>query len=117
MSQVRQPDFRRIAVRNGSQADAFEEFCCQVARRCSDAPQGSEFVRLRGADGDGGVECIWRLPNGEEWGWQAKYMFDLSKAKAALDESVAEAFSRQILTCILHHRLLQTYSSSSHLQQ
>src|ERR1041384_1090545 len=86
-------DFKKIAPRNGSQAEAFEEFCCQIAGRSTDIPKGSEFIRYRGAGGDGGVECIWRLPNGEEWGWQAKYIFDLTKAKAALDESVATAIS------------------------
>jgi hypothetical protein len=84
-------DFRNIAARNGSQDDAFEEFCCQIARRDSAVPAGSEFVRFRGAGGDGGVECLWRQPDGSERGLQAKYMFDLSRAKAALDESVATA--------------------------
>ena len=91
MSLIDQIDFKRIAPRNGSQPDAFEEFCCQIAMRCPDVPPGSEFERFRGAGGDGGVECIWRLPNGDEWGWQAKYMFDLTKAKAALEKSVATA--------------------------
>ncbi len=98
MPQIRQIDFGRIIPRNGSQANAFEEFSCQIAKRHSGIPQGSEFIRLRGAGGDGGVECFWRLSNGEEWGLQAKYMFDLAKAKAALDESVATAIK-------LHPRL------------
>ena len=97
-------DFRNIVPRNGSQSDAFEEFCCQIARRCPEAPEGSEYVRYRGAGGDGGVECILRLPNGEEWGWQAKYIFDLQRAKAALDESVATALS-------IHPKLTSTLSA------
>ncbi len=91
MSLIDQIDFERIAPRNGNQPDAFEEFCCQIARRCPDVPNGSEFIRYRGAGGDGGVECIWRLPNGDEWGWQVKYMFDLSRVKAALEKSVTTA--------------------------
>jgi hypothetical protein len=79
--------------RNGSQPDAFDEFCCQIALRCPEAPEGSEYVRYPGAGGDGRVECILWLPNGEEWGWQAKYMFDLQRAKAAFDESAATAVS------------------------
>jgi len=86
-------DFRFIAPRNGSQTDAFEEFCCQIARRNPDVPAGSEFLRYRGAGGDGGVECIWKLPNGDEWGWQVKYMFDLDQIKQALDDSIATAIS------------------------
>src|ERR1700682_1301377 len=93
-------DFRQIAARSGDQAAAFEEFCCQIARHTPSLPVGSEFVRFRGAGGDGGVECIWRLPNGDEWGWQAKFLFELTKAKAALDESVTTAL-------LLHPRLVK----------
>ncbi len=84
-------DFKKIAPRNGSQSAAFEEFCCQIARGAQDVQSGSEFIRYRGVGGDGGVECIWRLPNGDEWGWQAKYIFDLSDAKVAVDKSIATA--------------------------
>ena len=38
-------------------------------------PNGARFVRF--APPDGGVECLWRLPDGSEYGWQAKY-FPLS---------------------------------------
>jgi hypothetical protein len=87
----RKIDFRHIAPRNGSQDDAFEEFCCQLARRDPAVPTDSEFVRFHGAGGDGGVECLWRDAAGDEYAWQAKFMFDLTKAKAALDESIATA--------------------------
>lgn len=67
-------DFRTIRTLDGSQHNAFEEFCCQIARRDSRVPADSVFTRYHGAGGDGGVECVWRLPSGEEWGWQAKYL-------------------------------------------
>jgi len=82
-------DFRNIRTLEGRQDVAFEEFCCQIARRSKGVPPCSTFFRLRGAGGDGGVECLWRLPNGEEWGWQAKYIFTLKKDQ--LDESVRTA--------------------------
>ncbi|HEV2971656.1 MAG TPA: AVAST type 2 anti-phage system protein Avs2 [Pirellulales bacterium] len=34
-------------------------------------PEGSRFFR-KGAP-DAGVECFWRLPNADEWAWQAKF--------------------------------------------
>ena len=46
-------DFRQIVPRLGSKADAFEELCCQLARRVA----GSSLQRLHGAGGDGGIEC------------------------------------------------------------
>lgn len=49
---------------------SFEDLCCRLAE-LETAPPGSRFVRL--AAPDGGVECFWRLPDGSEWGWQAKY--------------------------------------------
>jgi len=84
-------DFKHIRTFNGSQQEAFEEFCCQLAYRYNDVPQNSKFSRYRGAGGDGGVECVWKLPNGEEWGWQAKYVFSLKDAKPLLDKSTKTA--------------------------
>lgn len=86
-----EPDFRHIRTIDGKQDAAFEEFCCQIARRHKNVPRGSSFFRYRGTGGDGGVECVWRLINGEEWGWQAKFFFSLSKAQ--LDKSVKTALS------------------------
>jgi hypothetical protein len=34
---------------------------------------------------------VWRLPSGEEWGWQAKYFFSLNKSQ--LDKSIKTALS------------------------
>ena len=49
---------------------SFEDLCCFLAER-EPAPDGSVFERL--APPDGGVECLQRLPDGQERGWQAKY--------------------------------------------
>ena len=84
-------DFRQIRALYGGQDSAFEEFCCQIARHQKGQPNGSRFFRYRGSGGDGGVECVWRLPSGEEWGWQAKYLFSLIKSQ--LDKSVKTALS------------------------
>jgi hypothetical protein len=75
---------------NGSQPDAFEELCCQFAH--SEAvPDGSKFIS-KGRP-DSGIECFWTLPNGEEWGWQAKFFPDgLSKKRwEQCDDSVKKA--------------------------
>lgn len=86
-----QINFRSIRSVGAGQHEGFEEFCCELARHAVRAPQGSTFLRFRGAGGDGGVECIWKLPNGEEWGFQAKYLFGLDKRQ--LDNSVATALT------------------------
>lgn len=48
-------NFSEIAPRLGSDTAAFEELCCQIARR--KAPSNAEFFRLHGAGGDGGVHA------------------------------------------------------------
>ena len=55
---------------NGSLINSFEELCCQLAAEES-VPNGSQFFR-KGTP-DAGVECFWKLPNGDEWAWQAKF--------------------------------------------
>ncbi len=86
-------DLKSIAPRNGDKAAAFEEFCCQVARYCHRPPVDASFERYRGAGGDGGVECVWRATDGDVYGWQAKYMFDLRSALIKAHESFLVAVS------------------------
>jgi len=88
-SQLPDVDFRDIRTLGGSKHYAFEEFCCHIARRDKSVPPGSTWVRYEGVGGDGGVECIWQRPDGQEWGWQAKYLFRLDKRQ--LDKSVRTA--------------------------
>lgn len=64
---------------NNSKNNAFEELVCQLARE-EDIPDKKEpFIRL--GTPDGGVECYWKLNNGKEYGWQAKYFFTLGSSQ------------------------------------
>jgi len=78
---------------NGSQNLAFEELCCQLASY-EKAPRGSVFIRK--APPDAGVECYWKLPNGDEWGWQAKFFLSPPNNHqwSQLDESVKKALEK-----------------------
>jgi len=82
-------DFRQIVSRLGGQREAFEELCCQLARR--HLPGGVSFTRLHGAGGDGGVECFADFPDGSRYGWQAKYVFDVDSLIRQLDLSLSTA--------------------------
>lgn len=77
----------------GSQQSAFEELCCQLAA-CEPMPQGSRFLR-KGAP-DAGVECYWVSPNGDEFGWQAKYFLTVPDDTqwAQIDESFERAVEK-----------------------
>jgi hypothetical protein len=87
-------DWSKLRVWKGSQNSAFEELCCQLAH-VEPVPPGSCFVR--NAAPDAGVECIWRLPNGDEWGWQAKFPQPSSPNAiwSELDKSVRVALSKR----------------------
>ena len=80
-------DFNLINPRQGSKNVAFEELCCQLARRYSDLP----LTRLHGAGGDGGIECYIDTEDGRV-AWQAKYVFRvdnlIDQAKSSLDQAL-----------------------------
>jgi len=82
-------DFAQIVPRGGSRHDAFEELCCQLARKTD--PGNDTFVRLHGAGGDGGVECFLDLSDGSRVGWQAKYVFDVKKLLTQATRSLVTA--------------------------
>ena len=65
-------DFSQIQSHDGSQSKGFEELVCQLAN-LSKPENAKEFIRKDGAGGDAGVECYWKLQDGSEHAWQAKY--------------------------------------------
>ena len=87
-------DFPQIAPRCGGKSEAFEELCCQLAYRS--LPAKTVYTRLRGAGGDGGVECYADLPDGRI-GWQAKYVYNIDSLLAQATKSLTTALS--LLTC------------------
>ena len=95
-------DFTRIIASVAGQRETFEELVCQIARRVP--PKGSsEFRRIHGAGGDGGVEAVWLLKNGEEVGYQAKYYVTSAGIDwAAIDNSVDTALSTHSAMTTMH---------------
>ena len=88
-------DFRTIRNHDGSRDNGFEELICQLAHL--DPPNNaSYFVRKDGAGGDGGVECFWKLKDGSEYGWQAKYFLDpiTSSQWGQINDSVEKALKK-----------------------
>ena len=84
-------DWNAIRSLDGSQAKGFEELCAQLAR--AETPAGARFERT--GDPDAGVECYCVLPDGSEWGWQAKYFDSLNSSRwRQLDSSVRTALEK-----------------------
>jgi hypothetical protein len=68
-------NFSNIRQFEGSQQKGFEELVCQLAHL--ESPENANyFVRKEGSGGDAGVECYWKLNDGSEHAWQAKYFLD-----------------------------------------
>jgi hypothetical protein len=68
----------------------FEQLVCHLAALQPDAT--GEFRRIHGAGGDGGVEALHVLPNGDKIGYQAKYHVHADDiAWKKIDESVVTA--------------------------
>jgi hypothetical protein len=104
-------NFQQIRPYNGGLTDAFEELCCQIFHRLSDnsiqnfqPPQGSKFQRFRGAGGDGGVEAIWILPNGDKWAIQSKYF-----QKDKLETSEFNQMRNSLETSVKNHPEITRY--------
>ncbi len=88
-------NFSKIRAFDGSQDGGFEELICQLAHL--DPPDSaSSFERKEGAGGDAGVECFWKLKNGKEHAWQAKYFLDRIEDSqwGQINESVEKALER-----------------------
>ena len=88
-------DFSKIRTHNGSQNAGFEELICQLAR-LSPPENADSFIRKEGLGGDAGVECFWRLKDGSEHGWQAKYFLNTIKDPQwrQIDNSVKKALQK-----------------------
>lgn len=86
-------EWDKLRTLNGTRPNAFEELCCQLAAY-EHAPASSVFIR-KGAP-DAGVECFWRLPSGDEWGWQAKFFLSPPDGNqwSQIDASVKRALER-----------------------
>jgi hypothetical protein len=80
-------DFKSIRQWDGSQHRAFEELCYQLLREPDDLPS-ADALPTRTGNPDGGVEWFFALPDGSEWGWQAKFIFDTDNLLAAMRATV-----------------------------
>jgi hypothetical protein len=64
-------DWSKLKPYQGSEWKSFEEFCYQIARRLYE--EKGLFTSIDDSGGGDGVEFYLTLPNGDEWGWQAKH--------------------------------------------
>ena len=97
---VQATDFRDIREWHGSKYQAFEELCYQLR---DETPQGAALVKT--GNPDGGYEWYITFPDGVQWGWQAKYIFDIDNLLKAMEQSLTTVVQkrpmcRQLTFCI-----------------
>ncbi|MGG0176944.1 NACHT domain-containing protein [Gottfriedia acidiceleris] len=95
-------DFSKIRSFDGSQDNGFEELICQLAH-LKKPENASYFVRKEGAGGDAGVECYWKLHDGSEHAWQAKYFPD------RMEDDQWSQISKSVTTALEKHPKLTKY--------
>ena len=76
-------DFKSIRQWSGSQHQAFEELCYQLR---GPIPKGADLVKT--GNPDGGLEWYVTLRNGVQWGWQAKFTFDINSLLKLMEKSL-----------------------------
>ena len=95
-------NFKQIRSYKGSQNNAFEELICQIAHLSR--PKNAEcFIRKEGSGGDAGVECFWKLKDGSEHAWQAKYFLN------TITDKQWNQISNSVKTALEKHPKLKKY--------
>ncbi|MGH3766387.1 MAG: hypothetical protein ACRDTX_14765 [Pseudonocardiaceae bacterium] len=84
MPGVSELSFKTLRTWNGEQSRAFEELSYQLLK--VRVPAGTQAIRT--GNPDGGVEWYVPLPDGTEWGWQAKHVEGIDALLTAMTDSV-----------------------------
>ena len=87
-------DWSQLETYQGSKWRSFEELCYQIAKGIY-GEQGT-FTSVDDSGGGDGVEFYMTLPNGDQWGWQAKFYYpnsrlDASNRKRSIEGSLKKA--------------------------
>ena len=83
-------DFRLLRAWRGSQDQAFEELCYQLR---DPTPHGAELVKT--GNPDAGLEWYVELRNEVQWGWQAKFTFDVGTLLKLMEKSLRTVIQRR----------------------
>ena len=78
---------------------AFEALCCTLFEAYGMSQEqkwdeSAEYINKNGAGGDAGVEAYWKFNNGDEFGLQAKFLFDFDKFISQTTDSIKEALNK-----------------------
>lgn len=101
-------DFNKLLnLPDGGRRLGFEQLLCHIAERNPPSADTEEFCHIRGDGGDGGLEGYWKLSDGSEVGYQAKFHpvssdIDWPKVKGSIRSSLkSHPQIRQIIVSML----------------
>ena len=93
-------DWSKLETYQGSKWRSFEELCYQIAKGRYGGR--GRFTSVDDSGGGDGVEFYMTLPNGNQWGWQAKFYHDptprlnISNRKQSIKRSLEKACQEHI---------------------
>jgi len=93
-------NWEKLKPHNRDQYRSFEEFCYQIATGLY--RQLGRFTSIDDSGGGDGVEFYLTLPNGDEWGWQAKFYYPEGKLTNGRKEKIKQSLQR---SCEQHPKL------------
>ena len=87
-------DWEKLKPYENAKWKSFEEFCYQIAKRQFN--DLGKFTPIDDSGGGDGVEFYLTLPNGDEWGWQAKFYYtnprlNISNRKNSINNSLKKS--------------------------
>jgi hypothetical protein len=93
-------NWEKLKPYDRDQYRSFEEFCYQIATGLYG--QLGRFTSINDSGGGDGVEFYLTFPNGDQWGWQAKFYYPDGKLTANRKEKIKQSLKR---SCEEHRRL------------
>jgi len=96
-------DWSRLKPYQNDKRRSFEELCYQLAKGIHS--EIGQFTPIDDSGGGDGVEFYLTFPNGDQWGWQAKFYFSDSGPRLSVGNRKASIKNSLKVACQKHPRL------------
>ncbi|HEU4509374.1 MAG TPA: hypothetical protein VFR78_14100, partial [Pyrinomonadaceae bacterium] len=97
-------NWQKLIPYDRDQSRSFEELCYQIATTLFE--KEGRFTSIDDSGGGDGVEFYLTHPNGEQWGWQAKFYYPDGRLNNSRRTSIKESLQR---ACEQHEKLTRWY--------
>jgi hypothetical protein len=97
-------NWEKLIPYDRDQYRSFEELCYQIATTLYE--QQGRFTSIDDSGGGDGVEFYLTYPNGEQWGWQAKFYYPNGRLTNSRQASIKDSLQR---ACEQHPKLTRWF--------